>query len=204
MRILKVVWFFLFSFPLQLQATTLDFEFGTTGYTSAYMPSNYANLAWQNFGYVNTAAYSIDPQWAGKATSGDFVAFAIGYPFTPISFSSTSGSDFFFNGAFFSSYATEGLDLAVNGFSSAGILYQKFFQATSIPTYEVFDWSVTKVEFFAYSSPRGYFGDPTKFIVDDIRLNESPGLSVPEPSATLLLALGLALLGRIRRTNLDN
>ena len=204
MRVLKAAMGVLLALPLLVQATTIDFEFGTTEYSSASMPSNYANLVWQNFGYLNTADYSSVSEWAGKATSGDFVAFATGYPFTPISFSSISGSDFLFNGAFFASYVAEGLTLAVNGYSSAGLLYQKVFEATSSPTYEVFEWSVKKVEFLAYSLPRGYFGDPTRFILDDIHLNEAPASSVPEPTEIALLALGLSLLGLIRGKKPDN
>lgn len=197
MGVLKAVLTLFAVLSFQAQATVIEFGSGEHG--SARIPENYAGMTWRNIYLLNTADYINDPQLAGKTTSGDYVAYAIGEPFTPISFSSVSGVDFLFNGAFFSSYVAEGLTLVLTGYSSTGAMYQKYLEVSPTPTYSDFGWGVNRVDFSAFSSPRGYTGDPTKFLVDDIHLNELPTSSVPEPNSTVLMALALALLAFMER-----
>ncbi len=123
---------------------------------------------------------------------------------------------FTWNGATFSAAWVDGLQLEILGYGASWNPVASSWVLDYTPSYSTtltlsrteplrFDagWSgVARLVFNSYydSGTAVWTGDSTQFAMDDFRYNEAPaGTGVPEPGTVGLFAVGLVLLGTLRR-----
>lgn len=172
-------------------ASVVTFE-GATSYGSAVMPNPYSGFAWSGFGVLNQNGY-IGTDYSGRSGSGDFYAFNLGGE-RRVSISTENHEFVTLNSAQLSSFIDNALTLSFNGRSQTGDWYQKVIQIGREMALIDFGWEVDRIEIYATSSLGEFiWGDPTKFLMDNLTFNESPATVVSEPSV-LLLVLGALLI----------
>ena len=186
------------------------------------IPSPYAGLDWSSGFYVmDTALFSAQngPNgYSNGVVSAPNVAFnAAG---DPVTISVPTGT-FTLNSVYFTAAWSDGLSITVSGYDGGaldedgnyvggGTLLDAITLTvnTTGPTLETFNWTgVTSVLFSASGGNHhsGYIGSGTEFAMDNLTVNSSVSQpSVPEPSAVILLATMLGLVGfrlRVSRTD---
>lgn len=186
------------------------------------IPSPYAGLDWSSGFYVmDTALFSAQngPNgYSNGVVSGSNVAFNA-YA-NPVSFwDPNPAGTFILNSAYFTAAWDDNLSITVSGYGGGAVEGSNYVGGTQLdtitftvnttgPTLETFNW--TGLNYVTFSSSggihhSGYAGNQPEFAMDNLTLNNvSPPPSVPEPSAVILLATMLGLVGfrlRVSRTD---
>jgi len=175
-----------------VHAFVVTFE-GATSYSAAVMPSPYNGFFWSGFGVINQSHY-IGTDYGERSASGDFYAYNLSGE-RRVSISTANHDFIMINSAQFSSFVDDELTLSLNGRSRTGDWYSKIIQVGRKMALIELEWEIDKIQIYAISSLGEFIsGDPTKFLMDNLRFNESPAAVVSEPSV-LLLALGAMLIG---------
>jgi hypothetical protein len=159
--------------------------------SGAPIPNGYAGLNWNNFSALDTTGF--EPSgYVNGVVSGTSVAYN-GYG-DPAAF---SDSAFTLNSAYFTAAWNDGLNILVQGYLNSTLVNSVDFTVnTSGPTLETFNWLVDDVVFSSSGgTPHGYGGGGEHFAMDDLTFNAA----VPEPSAIILLAIMLGMVGLMFR-----
>lgn len=172
------------------------------------LPNGYHGLNWDNFyvlkgsGYVDVNpligyTHCLPPSgyWTGVVSSPN-VAFNNGGD--PAEVGVSSGNTFTFNSVYMTSAWRDGLNVLVQGYHGATLLYHQLLVVnTYAPTLEVFNWTGVDAVWFTPSGgdPSYYIGDGTYVAIDDLTVSNV----TPEPATLLLLATGLAGIGGVIR-----
>jgi len=176
-------------------ATLVDFDDVTAG-PEAAMADGYAGLHWDNLWVLDATHFASNPSGhVNGLVSPDYVALnAWGDP------AEFSGAPFDFVGAYLTSAWRDGLSVDVEGYRDGTLVYgQTLIIDTYGPVWFPADYAnVDTVRFVAYGGTHhdGYAGDGTQFALDN--LTYSVG-TVPTPGAVLLVGVGTALAGWLRR-----
>jgi hypothetical protein len=176
----------------QAQLATFDDLAGcvTTNSGGIAIANGYSGFNWNNFFVAdgpNSAVRFSAPGYAnGTVTQRCIALNGFGAP-SEI----TLGSDFIFNGGFFTAAFNNSLTVDLSAFNAANtqIFGQTLNLNTAGPQQLNVNWAgVRRVRFTAGNNAAG-----SQFVFDNFRFNNTPDPSiVPEPSTYALLATGLA------------
>ena len=160
----------------------------------AAIGNGYAGFNWQEFWVLNAPEYPWNPSgYLNGLVSGDYVAFN-GWG-TPAEF---SGRRFNFEGVYLTSAWRDGMNIDIEGYRFGTLIYSETIVLnTNAPVWFEADYlNVDRVRFVSSGGTHhtGYAGDGTQFAMDNLTF--SP---VPAPGAILLVSLGTALVGCLRR-----
>lgn len=174
-----------------VHALVVTFE-GATSYGSAVMPNPYGGFIWNGFGVINQTYYA-GTDYGDRSGSGDFYAYNLSGE-RSVSITTVNHDFIMINSAQFSSFSDDALTLSFNGRGRTGDWYSRIFQVGRKMALIEFGWEVDRIELYATSSFGEFiWGDPTKFLVDNLKFNETPATVVSEPTI-LALALGGMLI----------
>lgn len=172
-----------------VQASVVSFE-GATSYGSAVIPSPYNSFYWSGFGVINQSHY-VGTDYGERSGSGDFYAFNLSGE-RRVSISTENHDFIILNSVQFSSFIDDALTLLINGRSQTGDWYSKVIQVGRQMTLIEFGWEIDRIEVYATSSFGEFiWGDPTKFLIDNLRFNESTAAIISEPSVLLVVLLAM-------------
>ena len=185
-------------------ATTLTFDDLPVGLVP--LPSTYKGFSFSNF-YVNTLSTAYPSGYVNGTVSPSSViynSYGLG-----ASFSTTDNSAFTLNDFYLTAAINNGLSVAITGSRNGMTLFsQTFMVSTLSPTRELVDWA--GIDTVSFSSSGGAV-DPTaglvyvpgtQFVLDNVRVNESPTpamTATPEPGSLTLFGTGLTGLTMLRR-----
>ena len=197
--------FFTFS-PLSTKAQNLitfdDISYsdgGTTIVLAVSITNGYAGLDWGNFGAVNVpmeaSLYGTNGYYYGMV-SAPSVAFNGAGTQAEID---SPGTNFNFLSAYLTGAWNSNLNIEVQGFNGANLLYDEIVVASATnPTLFVFNYlDIDRLTFNSFGGqPAGFpLGGGEVFVMDNMSFE-----FVPEPSTVLLTALGaLALCALLKR-----
>lgn len=174
-----------------VHALVVTFE-GATPYGSAVIPNPYNGIVWRGFGVINQSHY-LGTDYGERSGSGDFYAYNLSGE-RSVSITTANHDFIMINSAQISSFMDDALTLSFNGRGRTSDWYSKIVLVGREMALIEFGWDVDRIEIYATSSLGEFiWGDPTKFLMDNLRFNESPATVVSEPSV-LLLVLGSVLI----------
>lgn len=167
--------------------------------------SDYGGLLWSNFYALNPGSSSLydgSGYSTGRVSTPNVAFNGNGEPATV---KTSDGSNFLFNGGYFSGAWRNGLEVTLEGLID-GIVSRTTKIVVGIPTAGGasrfdFDWTIDELRISSSGGLKpttDLGGDGTQFVLDNFTFNEQR-TSVPEPGALALLGIGLAGLGLTRR-----
>jgi len=188
----KLVFVCLLTLIGNLEASVLMFDDITSDVNDfGPIPDGYGGFDWTLDGVIHKD-YFVSSGYGNGVVSGDYVTQAgdVG--------SNITGSEFTFNGAYFTAAWNNGLEMNIEGYNNGNLLYSDDFTIdTYSPTWISFDWvGIDELKFATsggINAGLGYSGP--NWAMDDFTYNNP----IPEPATLSLLALGGLVLRR-RRT----
>jgi hypothetical protein len=189
----------LFTFlPLSTSAQNLitfdDISLSTTGiFVMAYIPSGYQGLDWVNFLALNvpneTRLYGTNGSYYGMVSASNVVFNSDGSPAEIDS----PGGNFNFLSAYMTGMWRSNLNIEVQGFSGADLLYDQTVVASATnPTLFAFNYlDIDRLTFNSFGGQSAGFpaSSGNIFVMDNMSF-----AFVPEPSTVLLAAVGALTL----------
>ncbi|MEH1858950.1 MAG: PEP-CTERM sorting domain-containing protein [Nostoc sp.] len=166
-----------------------EFDYGSP------IPNGYGGLNWDNFNYLTTPNYSINPSGYiyGTVSSPNVAYNSFGNPATVSTVSLGSGQ-FDFNSAYLTTAWNNGLDILVEGFSG-GITKYATTVTVDTTSPRLFNFDFLGIDSLKFTSSGGvdvgYGGFGTEIVLDNFTYNSE---TVPEPT-TLLGLLTVASFG---------
>jgi len=163
-------------------AAILTFE----GLSDGAIANGYGGLNWNNMYALNATIYQPSGYKNGRV-SGDNVAYN-GFGTT----ATVTDGLFTFDGAYFTGAWNDGLNIRIQGYAGATLLYDTTIVVnTSGPTY--FNAGYQNIDKLVFDSFGGvdnpaYVGGGVHFAMDNFSINESS--SVPEPATLTMFGLG--------------
>ncbi len=166
---------------------TFDNVYAGTAWSAVH--DGYEGFNWDQFGVVHKD-YLPGSGYANGAVSGEYVAYNQG-----ANVATASGTSFDFSGAFLTSAWENTLDIQVDGYSGAAILYTQTVNAVkSGPTWFQFDYlGIDTLKFVSISGDVGN----NQFVMDNFTFGEPA--AVPVPGAFMLGALGVGCVNWARK-----
>ncbi|MEH2308966.1 PEP-CTERM sorting domain-containing protein [Nostoc sp.] len=174
---------------------TFDDLDATSQFDGNEIPNGYGGLNWDNFYYLTTPTYQINPSGYtfGTVSSPNVAYNLFGDPATV----SIDGGQFDFNSAYLTAAWSNGLDILVEGFSDGITKYATIVTVdTTSPTQFNFDFlDIDSLKFTSSGGINaGYEGSGTQIVLDNFTYNSK---TVPEPTTILGLltvtSFGIAL-----------
>ncbi|KAI5916021.1 MAG: PEP-CTERM sorting domain-containing protein [Proteobacteria bacterium] len=167
--------------------------------------SDYGGLLWSNFFALNpdnSTDYNGSGYSTGRVSTPNVAFNGNG---APASVRTSDGSNFLFNGGYFSAAWHTGLEVTLEGLID-GAVTKSTKIVVGIPSIGNasrfdFDWTIDELRITSTGGVQAstdLAGDGTHFVLDNFTFNEQR-TSVPEPGALALLGIGLAGLGLTRR-----
>ncbi|MEH1864169.1 MAG: PEP-CTERM sorting domain-containing protein [Nostoc sp.] len=170
----------------------------TTEFDGNQIPNGYGGLNWDNFYYLTTPTYQINPSGYifGTVSSPNVAYNLFGDPAT-VSSVSIDGGQFDFNSVYLTAAWSNGLNILVEGFSDGITKYATTVTVdTTSPTQFNFDFlDIDSLKFTSSGGINaGYEGAGTQIVLDNFTYNSK---TVPEPTSILGLltvtSFGIAL-----------
>lgn len=173
---------------------TVDRFDEVTTLPDAGISDGYAGFNWQEFWVLDATHYASNPSgYLNGLVSGDYVAFN-GWG-NPAEF---SGGPFHFVGTYLTGAWRDGMSLDIEGYRLGILVYSETVVLdTDAPLWFQADYlNVDTVRFVPYGGTHhdGYAGDGTQFAMDNLTFE-----AIPAPGAVLLVGLGTAAVGWLRR-----
>ncbi len=169
------------------------------------VPDGYGGLNWDNFYVAHKTYHETNYPGSGYVNgivSGEWVAFN-GYAKPAL----VSGTQFDFNGAYFTAARNNDLQIDVKGYLNGSLLYSRTITVDyTSPTWFDFDFlGIDKLQFNSYGGVDAGLGSGSgaNFVMDNLTINNnSSPSSVPEPSTIILLItsfVGMRALKKLHR-----
>ncbi|MBC1222574.1 PEP-CTERM sorting domain-containing protein [Nostoc sp. UCD121] len=177
---------------------TFDDLDATSEFDGNQIPNGYGGLNWDNFYYLTTPTYQVNPSGYqfGTVSSPNVAYNSFGDPAT-VSSVSIDGGQFDFNSAYLTAAWSNGLNILVEGFSDGITKYATTVTVdTTSPTQFNFDFlDIDSLKFTSSGGiDVGYGGSGTQIVLDNFTYNSK---TVPEPTTILGLltvtSFGIAL-----------
>jgi hypothetical protein len=178
--------------------STINFDdISATGWgsqTLTAIPNGYSGLNWNNFGVENTTQFPASGFVNGTVSPANIAFNVYGNPA-----SLSSDLPFIFVSGYFTSGAGVGMSLEISGLNGTRVVFDEMFTVSLYgPSFLSFPSTpVTEVDFTTTggTSPGpGYVGGGPVMVLDNVTI-----APVPEPSACLLVGIGLGALAWQRR-----
>ncbi len=154
--------------------------------SASFLQNNYQGLVWSNFGVVNailyTSLHGVSGTYYGMASASNVAFNAVGNPAEI-----DSATNFNFLGAYLTGTWNSNLNIEVQGFSGATLLYDTTVVASATsPTPFTFNYlNIDRLYFNSFGGQSaGFSGGGENFEMDNFTFE-----FVPEPSALLLCPL---------------
>lgn len=193
--LLCIAGFFFFAFTLISPSlgTVVDFDDLTETASGSFITNLYQGLTWTNFKAENAVLLmsnvGTNGYYYGMVSASNNAFNALGDPAEIDS----SGTNFNFLGAYLTGAWNNNLNIEVQGFRGASLVYSQMVVASATsPT--LFTFNYLNVDRLTFSSSGGQsagfpFGGGEQFAMDNFTFQ-----LVPEPSSLLLAALGVLTL----------
>jgi hypothetical protein len=159
--------------------------------SGSYLVNTYQGLSWSNFAVLNAvlspSVYGLNGYYYGMVSSSNVAVNGIGNPAEIDSLSNFNFLSVYLTGAYNSN-----LNIEVQGFSGATLLYDTTVVASATsPTLFTFDYLDVSRLYFSNSGGQPAFATPSapQFVMDNFAFE-----FVPEPSSLLLTGLGAVTL----------
>lgn len=165
----------------QTEILTFDNLPGVGGYDQYLpIPNGYGGLQWQNFQYMDGLTQTANSGYVNGVVSPNNIVFnTFGNP------ALVSDGSFNLNSAYLTAAWTDGLQVEVQGFVGAAVIYDHTYTVnTTGPTLVNFNYmGIDQVNFISIPQPGA------QFVMDNLSIT-----LVPEPSAFALLGLAVLIV----------
>lgn len=184
-----------FGTAMMAEATVVTFD-DLSGITP--IANGYNGLNWNNIYSLDTSTYQASGYVNGVVSPVNVAFNGFGSPGTI-----SSATAFDFNGAYFTAAWNTGLNINLEGYNGATLLYSQTIVVDPwAPTYFTFNYmGITSLYLNSYGGvDAGFGGGVTHFAMDNFTFNQQANPTpTPEPSTMLLLGSGVLGLVAARR-----
>jgi hypothetical protein len=190
LAILSLLFFFT---PSARSQTAITFDDISSGANGAFITNAYQGLSWSNFATLNAVlnsnVHGVSGYYYGMVSPSNVALNADGYPAEIDS----PGTNFNFLSAYLTGAWNSNLNIEVQGFSGATLLYDTTVVASATsPTLFTFNYSdINRLYFDSFGGQPAGFGSGAgeEFVMDNLTFE-----FIPEPSSLLLATFGGLLL----------